>query len=482
MTARTRPSAGARDARRRHPQARQAVGAVRTHVAPSQCLARAALTGSLVPDRPSRAGSVLPAKHYSSTGRRIPAGQAGSTSSAGTRPRGSTCARQRLRSGRGLPRRRLRRAAAPGGPGGLLAALDAGWADPARLYRDARRARLLLDAAREVVAAVLGARPDEVTFTPSGTQAVHLAVLGGLRGRAQDGRASGALSAVEHSAVLHAAERHDATGGRASRGAGRPRRPGRPWTRSARPFRADTALACLQSAPTTRWARCSRSPRRPRAAPTAGCRCSWTPPSRSAGCRLPAGWSLLAASAHKWGGPPGVGVLVVRKGTRWRSPYPADERERGRVPGFENVPAIVAAAAALRARARRGGGRGGPAVRAGRPDPGPGRREPVPDVEVVGDPVRPAAAHRHVLLPVRRRRGAAAELDRRGLRGLLRLVLHVDARCARATCWRRWACSSTATSGSRCPAGPPRRTSTGSWPCCPAWSRRLRDAGRRGGL
>jgi cysteine desulfurase len=34
---------------------------------------------------------------------------------------------------------------------------------------------------------------------------------------------------------------------------------------------------------------------------------------------------------------------------RWRSPYPADERESGRVPGVPNVPAIVAAAAALRA-------------------------------------------------------------------------------------------------------------------------------------
>ena len=73
---------------------------------------------------------------------------------------------------------------------------------------------------------------------------------------------------------------------------------------------------------------------------------------------VPAGWSLLSASAHKWGGPPGVGVLAVRTGTRWRSPVPADERERGRVPGFANVPAVVAAAAALRAVRGRGGGRG----------------------------------------------------------------------------------------------------------------------------
>jgi cysteine desulfurase len=100
---------------------------------------------------------------------------------------------------------------------------------------------------------------------------------------------------------------------------------------------------------------------------------------------VPAGWSLLTASAHKWGGPPGVGVLVVRTGTRWVSPLPADERERGRSPGFENVPAIVAAAASLRARLAE-------------MDAEAARLRPlvdhirdrvaaaVPDVEVVGDP------------------------------------------------------------------------------------------------
>ena len=58
----------------------------------------------------------------------------------------------------------------------LLAALDDGWADPARLHREGRRAQLLLEQARESVAADLGCRPDELSFTSSGTQAVHLAV------------------------------------------------------------------------------------------------------------------------------------------------------------------------------------------------------------------------------------------------------------------------------------------------------------------
>jgi cysteine desulfurase len=44
-----------------------------------------------------------------------------------------------------------------------------------------------------------------------------------------------------------------------------------------------------------------------------------------------------------------VGVLLVRKGTRWGSPFPADDRSDERTSGFENVPAALAAAAALQA-------------------------------------------------------------------------------------------------------------------------------------
>src|SRR5262249_30691132 len=64
---------------------------------------------------------------------------------------------------------------------------------------------------------------------------------------------------------------------------------------------------------------------------------------------LPTGWSLLAASAHKWGGPPGVGVLGIRRAVRWRSPVPADSREGGRTAGVPNLPAIMGAVAALEA-------------------------------------------------------------------------------------------------------------------------------------
>ena len=64
---------------------------------------------------------------------------------------------------------------------------------------------------------------------------------------------------------------------------------------------------------------------------------------------LPDGWAAAAGSAHKWGGPAGVGLLLVRKGARWLNPFPGDDRVDERASGFENVPAALAAAAALQA-------------------------------------------------------------------------------------------------------------------------------------
>ncbi|ABW11238.1 aminotransferase class V [Parafrankia sp. EAN1pec] len=235
----------------------------------------------------------------------------------------------------------------------LLAALDDGWADPARLYREGRRARMLLDAARETVAGVLGARTSEISFTASGTAAAHQALLGTAAARRRAGRVV-VVSAVEHSSVLHAAQRHERAGGEVVTigvdGLGRADPAAFEAALDAHP---GTAVAALQHAnhevgtvqPVAAVARALRRrgvPLLTDAATTVG--------------RVPVdlaelGADLLTASAHKFGGPPGVGILAVRTGTRWANPLPADEREHGRVPGFPNVPAVVATAAALAVRA-----------------------------------------------------------------------------------------------------------------------------------
>jgi cysteine desulfurase len=266
----------------------------------------------------------------------------------------------------------------------LLASLDEGWADPSRLYREGRRARLLLDAAREAAAEAVGCRPDELVFTSSGTRAVHTGVAGALAGRRRVGRHL-IVSAVEHSSVLHAGETHEAAGGTVTR-VGVDRAGAVDPAEYAGALRADTALACLQSAnhevgteqPVDRVAEACRAAGVPLLVDAAQS-LPWGP--------VPGDWSLLTGSAHKWGGPSGVGLLVVRKGVRFAAQGPADERESGRAPGFENLPAIVAAAASLRAvraeaaqeaaRLRELTDR----VRARVP-------ELVPDVEVVGDPER----------------------------------------------------------------------------------------------
>lgn len=268
----------------------------------------------------------------------------------------------------------------------LLASLDEGWADPARLYREGRRARLLLDAAREAAAEAVGCRPDELVFTPSGTQAVHTGVSGALAARRRAGRRL-LYSAVEHSSVLHAAEVHEAAGGsRAELSVDRTGRvaPGE----VAAALGPDTALVALQSA------NHEVGTAQPVEEVAALCREAAVPLLVDAAQSLPWGpvpgaWSLLTASAHKWGGPPGVGLLAVRKGTRFAPQGPRDERESGRSAGFENIPAVVAAAASLRAL-RAGPETGDEAARLRRLVDRIRTRVPqlVPDVEVVGDPVR----------------------------------------------------------------------------------------------
>jgi cysteine desulfurase len=232
----------------------------------------------------------------------------------------------------------------------LLTALADGWADPARLHREGRQARLLLDQARESVAAVLGCRPDELSFTSSGTQAAQFAVLGAVTARQSASRGPGHLvtSAVEHSAVLNTAARLEQSGTAVTitgvDAAGRA-----DLAEFGEALRRDrTLLACLQTA------NHEVGTLQPVAEAAGLCQQAGVPllvdAAASAGrMPAPADWSLLTASAHKWGGPAGVGALAIRKGTRWRAPLPADDRESRRVPGFPNVPEIVAAAAALAA-------------------------------------------------------------------------------------------------------------------------------------
>lgn len=222
----------------------------------------------------------------------------------------------------------------------LLAALDRGYADPRRLHHSGRTARLLLDNAREVVAESLGVRADEVSFTASGTDAVHRGLLGLHRARRRVSERI-VLSAVEHSAVLHAAAwvpgEHSSVGVDFL---------GRVLVDQAASTAEGAAVLAVQSA--------NHEVGTLQPIAELGSRVGETPLFMDACASmgrlpLPQGWAAAAGSAHKWGGPAGVGVLLVRKGVRWMSPFPHDDRVDQRTSGFENVPSALAAAAALQA-------------------------------------------------------------------------------------------------------------------------------------
>jgi cysteine desulfurase len=249
----------------------------------------------------------------------------------------------------------------------FLAALERGYADPRRLHGAARNAGLILDNAREAVAEALGVRRDEVSFTPSGTDAVHR----GLLGLARQG-AEVAHSAVEHSAVLHAlAWRPDL------------RTTSLPVDRAGR---VDPSSIGAPDVVAVQSANHEVGTLQPVAELAASGAPLFMDAAASMGrLPLPEGWSSAAGSAHKWGGPAGVGVLLVRRGVRWRTPFPQDDRVDERVSGFENVPAILAAAAALQAVVAERDGVN--ARQHALVDRIRARVAQIPDTEVVGDPV-----------------------------------------------------------------------------------------------
>lgn len=239
----------------------------------------------------------------------------------------------------------------------FLAALDEGWSDPRRLHTEGRRARALLDGAREAVAALVGARTEEVDLAPSHTAALHGAVLTVARGRRRTGSAVVA-SAVERRAVLDAAAASvggpgaTAGGGLVEVGVDRAGRLDVDAFAAA-VARPGVALAAVQHANGEVGAL------QPVAAAHAAARGAGVPLLVDAGSSFghaPVGpeWDVLTLDPGDVGALPGVAVLVTRAGVR-RSPVPpagAGDDDRW-YPGGVSVPAALAAAVALQTAAAR---------------------------------------------------------------------------------------------------------------------------------
>ena len=224
----------------------------------------------------------------------------------------------------------------------MLPWLSGNHANPSGSYRSAKVARRAIENAREQVASLIGAQPDEIIFTGSGTESVNSS-LHSLDKLAGEGMAL--VSAIEHSAVLSFVESRSRTvklvpvseHGRIN-----------PNTFSS--FCEDASYVSVMTAnnetgvlqPISEIVKIAHGKNLP----------VHTDAIQAAG-KIPVnvrelGVDLLSLSAHKFHGSKGIGALYIRSGLEFSPLLHGGGQEKGRRSGTENTAAIVAMGEAAR--------------------------------------------------------------------------------------------------------------------------------------
>ncbi len=219
--------------------------------------------------------------------------------------------------------------------------------NPSSAHHAGRKARQALEDAREKIANLLGAQPDEVTFTSGATEANNLAILG----HAACGAAS---SHLEHPCVIEPLRQLEARGFAVewlpvdSRGIIESSRHTPCAVHSHGTRSVPTTLVCVMLANHETGA---IQPVRDIALSLPSGVALHCDAAQAAG-KIPVnfrelGATTLTASAHKFGGPKGVGVLVAKHGTKLQPLTFGGHQQQGRRPGTEPVALAMGMAVAL---------------------------------------------------------------------------------------------------------------------------------------
>ena len=225
----------------------------------------------------------------------------------------------------------------------MQSALREAYGNPASAHAVGRKARQLLEGARERIAILLGAAPDEVIFTSGATEANNLALFG-LAGAAG---AHVIASHIEHPCVVEPIRQLEARGFTVD------------WlpANASGIVTAEAAIARLQ--PTTRLVSLMLANHETGAVQPVRELAKSLPPdvllhtdAAQAVGKMPVsfrelGVAALTASAHKFRGPKGIGVVVLRRGVSLRPAFFGGHQQSGRRPGTEPVALALGMAAAL---------------------------------------------------------------------------------------------------------------------------------------
>ena len=231
----------------------------------------------------------------------------------------------------------------------MVSLMNEEWGNPSSLYTHGQKAREVLEKSREEVAAVIGASPEEITFTSGGSEADNQAIRSVAAIGKKNGKMHIVSTAFEHHAVLHTLEALKKEGFEVTlldvheNGIVRP-------AEAEAAIREDTCLV------TVMYANNEIGTIQPVREIGEICRrkgVTFHVDAVQAVGHIPVNVEddkidLLSASAHKFHGPKGVGFLYARKGIRLTNLIEGGAQERGKRAGTENVPGIAAMAEALK--------------------------------------------------------------------------------------------------------------------------------------